>query len=334
MDHGWGPAKTGPIRQEHQMQSFGTDRPSQGTPSLDPVRTDPAVSLPPPPAGPAHGDPSSLERVVARGRGGTLRVVVPSAVLSAILASGLTVALAGGGGSSPAAQGTSQVAVAGSSGAVISVASVTRAGTVEQVAAVASPSVVTITVSGASGFSPFQVPASGVGSGVIVSDDGLILTNAHVVEGAGSLSVAFADGTEAAATVLATDPEHDLAVVRAQATGLTAAVLDESGDVVVGQMVVAIGSPLGTFTDTVTLGIVSGLDRSIDVAEMATRSVSHLSGLIQTDAAINAGNSGGPLLDMAGHVVGIITANASDAQGVGFAVPISAAHDLLTRAAA
>jgi S1-C subfamily serine protease len=315
------------------MQSFGSDRPSQGTPSLDPVRTDPAVSLPPQAAGPTHGDPSSLEPVVARGRGGTLRVVVPSAVLSAILASGLTIALAGGG-SSPAAQGTSQVAVAGSSGADVTLTSVIEAGTVEQVAAVVSPSVVTITVSGASGFSPFEAPASGVGSGIIVSEDGLILTNAHVVEGATSLTVAFADGTEAAATVLTTDSGHDLAVVRAEATGLTAAVLDESGDVVVGQAVVAIGSPLGTFTDTVTLGIVSGLDRSIDVADTATRSVSHLSGLIQTDAAINAGNSGGPLLDMAGHVVGIITANASDAQGVGFAVPISAAHDLLARASA
>lgn len=134
--------------------------------------------------------------------------------------------------------------------------------------------------------------------------------------------------------MLATDSERDLAVVRAEATGVTAAVLDESGDVVVGRSVVATGSPLGTFTDTVTLGIVSGLDRSIDVADTATRSVSHLSGLIQTDAAINAGNSGGPLLDMAGHVVGIITAHASDAQGVGFAVPISAAHDLLARASA
>jgi serine protease Do len=316
------------------MQSFGNDRPSQGTPSLEPVRTDPADSLPPRPAGPAHGDLPSLEPVVARGRGGTLRVVVPSAILSAILASGLTVALVGVGGSSPAAQQTSQLAVAGSTGAHIALAGLTRAGTVEQVAAVASPSVVTITVSGASGFSPFQVPASGVGSGIIVSEDGLILTNAHVVEGAGSLTVAFADGTEAAATVLATDSEHDLAVLRAEATGLTAAVLDESGDVTVGQAVVAIGSPLGTFTDTVTLGIVSGLDRSIDVSDTATRSVNHLSGLIQTDAAINAGNSGGPLLDLAGHVVGIVTANASDAQGVGFAVPIAAAHDLLARATA
>lgn len=318
------------------MQSFGFDRPSQGTPSADPVRTDPAVSLPPPPAGPAHGDPSSHGPVVARGRGGTLRVVVPSAVLSAILASGLTVALVGvgAGGPAPAARQAASPTVGGSSGADIALASVTAVTGVEQVAAAASPSVVTITVSGAPGLSPSQVPASGVGSGIVVSSDGLILTNAHVVDGSESVTVALADGTEVAATVLATDPEHDLAVVRADATGLTAAVLDESGDVVVGQAVVAIGSPLGTFTDTVTLGIVSGLDRSIDVAHTATRSVSHLSGLIQTDAAVNAGNSGGPLLDMAGHVVGIVTANASGAQGVGFAVPISAAHDLLARASA
>ena len=316
------------------MQSFGPDRPSQGTPSLDPVRTDPVDSLPPPPVGPAHGDPPSLAPLVAARRGGTLRIVIPSAVLSAILASSLTVALAGQGGPSPTAGGPSPAAATTASTAVVTLASAAQAGTVQDVAAIASPSVVTITVAGASGFSPFQVPSTGVGSGVIVSADGLILTNAHVVEGAGTLTVAFADGTEAAATVVATDAAHDLAVVRAAASGLTAATLDEGGALEVGQAVVAIGSPLGTFTDTVTLGIVSGLDRSIDVADASTRSVDHLSGLIQTDAAINAGNSGGPLLDLAGHVVGIVTANASGAQGVGFAVPIAAAHDLLARATA
>ncbi|MCU0506652.1 MAG: serine protease, partial [Chloroflexi bacterium] len=254
------------------MQSFGPGRPSAGMPTLDPVRTDPAVSLPPPPAGPAHGDRPIDEPRVVRSRGGTLRVVVPSAVLSAILASGLTVALAGTGGStpstasSPTASGGS--AAAASSAADATLASVAGAVGVEEVAAVASRSVVTITVAGVAGVpgvAPFGTQPSGVGSGVVVSEDGLILTNAHVVEGGGALTVALPDGGEVAAAVVATDPAHDLAVIRAEATGLTVAVLDEAGDLIVGQAVVAVGSPLGTFTDTVTLGIVSGLDRSIDV---------------------------------------------------------------------
>ncbi len=313
------------------MQSFGTDRPTAGTPSTDPVRTDPAVLLPPP-TGPAHGDRSPDPTVLARRRGGTLRVVVPSAVLSALLASGLTVAAIGLTGDLHRSAPESPAPSAASADATL--ASVTTAGSVEDVAAAASPSVVTITVSGAAGASPFGASPAGTGSGVVVGADGLILTNAHVVEAGGSLSVTLADGTEVPATVVATDPAHDLAVVRADVTGLTAAVLDETGALIVGQAVVAIGSPLGTFTDTVTLGIVSGLDRSIDVADGATRGVTHLDGMIQTDAAINAGNSGGPLLDLQGRVVGIVTANASGAQGVGFAVPIAAAHDLLARASA
>jgi putative serine protease PepD len=316
------------------------DAGAEGTP---PLPTEPAhgaagwaTPLPPDhsPSPVIHAAHGAADAVPPRTRGGTLRVIVPSAVLSASLASGLTVALVGTGGTRVAAPAVVDGTAATASGATVSLASVTAADAVERVAASASPSVVTITTTGSAGASPFDVTGTGVGSGIVVSADGLILTNAHVVEGASALTVTLADGTEVPATVVARDAAHDLAVVRAEATGLVPATLATADELVVGQVVVAIGSPLGTFTDTVTLGIVSGLGRDIDVAEASTRSVHHLSGMIQTDAAINPGNSGGPLLDTSGRVVGIVTANASDAQGVGFAVPISVARDLLASAAA
>ena len=297
-----------------------------------------AGGSPPLPPGPAHGAPlpspttTSGDGIRSGGRGGTMRVVVPSAVLSAILASGMTVALVGTGATRPPTAPTADVTASGAG--AVTLASTTTADAVERVAAAASPSVVTITTAGATGLSPFDVPSTGVGAGIVVDADGLILTNAHVVDHSGGLVIALADGTEVAGSVVALDEEHDLAVVRAEATGLTPATLATGDDLVVGQVVIAIGSPLGTFTDTVTTGIVSGLRRDIAVAESSMQGIRQLSGVIQTDAAINPGNSGGPLLDTAGRVVGIVTANASDAQGVGFAVPISMARDLLASASA
>ncbi len=163
----------------------------------------------------------------------------------------------------------------------------------------------------------------------MVSSDGLILTNNHVVAGGGDLEVILADGRQVSGSVVSTDPQHDLAVVRADAGGLTPARLGSSSHLIVGQLAVAIGSPLGTFTDTVTEGIVSGLHRSVTVTDPSTQNTIQLEGVIQTDAAINPGNSGGPLLDAAGLVVGVITAQASGAQGVGFAIPIDAAVGLI-----
>ena len=100
-----------------------------------------------------------------------------------------------------------------------------------------------------------------------------------------------------------------------------------------GELAIAIGSPLGTFTDSVTRGIVSGINRTITVGDQTTRNTENLTGLIQTDAAVNPGNSGGPLLDVGGSVIGIITASASDSQGVGFAIPINQAKKLISQAA-
>jgi serine protease Do len=129
--------------------------------------------------------------------------------------------------------------------------------------------------------------------------------------------------------VVAADAAHGLVLLRADATGLTPATIGAGGALTVGQLVVAVGSPLGEFTDTVTAGIVSGLDRSIDLRDPSTGRRVTLEGLVQTDAAINTGSSGGPLLDAAGTVVGVIVTSAGDGEGIGFAIPIGDALALL-----
>ena len=224
------------------------------------------------------------------------------------------------------------VATAAGQPAVAQPISLTQSDAIVRVANLVKPSVVTILAAGISGVTPFSVPATGAGSGFIVSDNGLILTNNHVVAGASSLMVVLDDTRQLPATVVANDPAHDLALVKVDATGLTPVSLGDSGAVQVGQLAIAIGSPLGTFTDSVTQGIVSGVNRSITVEDPATSTRETLTGLIQTDAAINPGNSGGPLLDAGGSVVGIITASASDAQDVGFAIPINQARSMIAAA--
>ncbi len=165
------------------------------------------------------------------------------------------------------------------------------------------------------------------GSGIVISDDGLVLTNAHVIEGAQTIEVDFADGQTAEARIIGSAPEYDVALV--QATGLPGAVtpaeLGSSGDLQVGDDVVAIGNALNLGdTPSVTTGIVSALSRSIQSPSGDT-----LSDLIQTDAAINPGNSGGPLLNAAGQVVGINTAILADAQNVGFALSIDSITSII-----
>ncbi len=273
--------------------------------------------------------------IARRSRLRPLALVGSAAILSAALASGSTYALLTSTLGRPDAVATPAASAAASSAegqAVSAKPSAATGGGIIDIAAKATSWVVTITSQGVGGFSPFSVPSSGVGSGIIVSAGGLILTNAHVVEGGGTLTVEFADGRKVSAQVVSSDPTHDLAIIRAKATGLSAATLGDSSAVQVGQLAIAIGSPLGTFTDTVTQGIVSGLDRTIDVSSDTTRRQTQLTGLIQTDAAINPGNSGGPLLDTSGAVIGIITAQAGNAQGVGFAIPIDAAKALITSA--
>jgi S1-C subfamily serine protease len=125
---------------------------------------------------------------------------------------------------------------------------------------------------------------------------------------------------------------QDLALVKVEATGLKPATIGNSNGIQVGQTAIAIGSPLGTFTDTVTKGIVSALNRTITVQDDQTGRPVTLSGLIQTDAAINPGNSGGPLMNSAGEVVGVNTATAGSAEGIGFAIPINEAQSLIDQA--
>jgi S1-C subfamily serine protease len=199
---------------------------------------------------------------------------------------------------------------------------------VTQAAAKASPSVVTIITSDQVNQGPFSQQTQGVGSGIIFDSHGWILTNRHVVEGATSVTVQLADGRQFPGTVYGSDTLTDLAIVKVDATGWPAASVGESNDLAIGQSVIAIGSPLGDFTNTVTTGIVSALQRSL------TLSNESLTGLIQTDAAINPGNSGGPLLDAAGNVIGVNTATASSAEGISFAIPIDMARPMMVQALA
>ena len=185
--------------------------------------------------------------------------------------------------------------------------------TVPQIIAKARPSVVAIsTVSGWS---------TGTGSGVIMTEDGTIMTNAHVVSGAQSITVRVMDGTEYEATLLGVDEKTDLAVIKIDATGLTPAEFGDSSSIVQGEIAVAIGNPLGlAFEGSVTQGIISAVSREIEVDG---RTMTY----IQTDAAINPGNSGGALVNGSGQVIGInsVKVSSSDVEGLGFAIPISVA---------
>jgi S1-C subfamily serine protease len=210
--------------------------------------------------------------------------------------------------------------------------SLTESEAIVMVARRVRPSVVTILAIGTTGVTPFSVPTSGAGSGFVVSPDGLILTNNHVVAGATDMTVIFDDASEFPASLVSVDAKHDLALIRVNAVGLTPVTLGDSGKVQVGQLAIAIGSPLGTYTDSVTHGIVSGLNRTIAVSAQPSTAPELLVGMIQTDAAINSGNSGGPLIDAGGSVVGVVTATATDARGVGFAIPINQAKELIAAA--
>lgn len=185
------------------------------------------------------------------------------------------------------------------------------------------PSVVNVRVR-ALGSGPTEQRAQG--SGVIIDESGVIVTNNHVVASATGVTVVFTDGRESLeGTVLGTDPEKDLAVVKVEATDLSAITLGHSGDLKLGDEVIALGFPLGLGGPTVTMGIVSGTDRNITVG--GESGSERLEGVLQTDAAINPGNSGGALVDRSGQLVGINTAAASAgfAENIGFAISIDSA---------
>lgn len=169
----------------------------------------------------------------------------------------------------------------------------------------------------------------GGGSGFIIKGDGLILTNKHVVADTSvDYTVILDDGTEYAATIVATDPLNDLAFVDIEADGLPTVEIGDSNALKVGQDVLAFGNPLGDYSNSVTSGIISGLNRSIS-AGGSQSGVSNLENVIQTDAAINPGNSGGPLVDFAGRVIGVNTAIDAEGQSIGFAIPINEATPVI-----
>jgi S1-C subfamily serine protease len=301
------------------------------------AQRDVAPTAPTSPAPTPHPATSSRpERSGGRGLVGLVAVSTATATLASVLTVG--VLLGSGAAANPAATtGTGASPAAGAASAAP--VSITANDAVVAVAESASPAVVTITTesAGRSGFGPFSMPSTGVGSGFVFDAEGLILTNHHVIEGAGgadSITVTFQDGSELPATVVADDPDRDLAVLQVDATGLPTIEVGDSSSLMVGQLVVAIGSPLGTFTESVTSGILSATGRTIEVGSELSRQTSTMTNLLQTDAAINEGNSGGPLLDASGRVIGVNVAVAASAQGIGFAIPIEDAASIMAEARA
>ncbi|MDQ3690771.1 MAG: trypsin-like peptidase domain-containing protein [Chloroflexota bacterium] len=190
-----------------------------------------------------------------------------------------------------------------------------------------TPAVVTIQSSGGGVLGS----ASGTGSGFIYDADGWILTNRHVVEDASELGITLNDGRQFTGEVYGIDTLTDLAIVKIDATDLPMASIGTSSHLEPGQVAIAIGNPLG-YENTVTTGVVSGLGRRITASDASQTSAEQLNNLIQTDAAINPGNSGGPLVNSAGQVIGVNTAVSTNAQGLGFAIPIDVATPIMQQA--
>jgi serine protease Do len=204
------------------------------------------------------------------------------------------------------------------------------------VAEIVSPSVVTVSIQTPARrvleFNPFGggitsrieggMPQD-IGSGFVVSQDGLIVTNKHVVGSDGTYKVVVQDGSEYTVKEISRDPSNDIAILKIDTDGLKPIDLGDSSNLKVGQFVIAIGTALGEFRHTVTTGVISGLGRGITAGSVFEGYVERLDDVIQTDAAINPGNSGGPLLNSSGQVIGINVAVAGGAENIGFAIPIN-----------
>jgi serine protease Do len=206
--------------------------------------------------------------------------------------------------------------------------------TITQAVQKVGPAVVTVvgTIPGQTTFFGNTGDQTVSGSGVFISSQGYILTNNHVVDGTTSLNIVLSNGTQEKATIVGTDQYNDIAVLKTDGKVPAVAALGNSDLLKPGESVIAIGSPLGDFKKTVTVGVVSATGRSIDTGQGY-----QIEGLLQTDAAINPGNSGGPLVDLAGEVIGINTlivrgaGNGSVAEGLGFAIPVNTAQAVATQ---
>ena len=179
-------------------------------------------------------------------------------------------------------------------------------------------SVVEITIETTNSYYSYQYTSEGNGSGVIISEDGYILTNNHVIDGANKILVTLRDGTEYEAKLIGKDSKTDTAVIKVEANNLKYAILGDTTKLEVGDLAVVIGNPLGKLGGTVTSGIISALEREIEIDGKTMN-------LIQTDAGVNPGNSGGGLFNSNGELVGIVTAKSSgiDVENLGFAIPIN-----------
>jgi putative serine protease PepD len=303
-----------------------------------PPWTYPGNPYPPPPVPPAHPAAQAPgQKPPRRFRRGTVAVVAAAALVAGGVGGTVGAFIGGDGASQPVAATTTATTTSSSTG--------TEGTDVSAVVAKVLPSVVQVNVRLANG--------EGIGSGVIIGSDGKILTNNHVVSGAEEVTVTLSDGRTVDAKVLGTDPSSDLAVIQAQGvSGLTAATFGNSADVKVGDEVIAIGSP-GGLQGTVTTGVVSALDRKVTVSDSEDQQQGFPFGeqvqngggtttyqAIQTDASINQGNSGGPLFNSAGQVIGINSAmyspvtgpdGSAGSVGIGFAIPSNQAQQVIDK---
>jgi serine protease Do len=284
---------------------------------------DPPPSTPPPawqmasPVPPAWGEPSvTVPSRPAGSRRPVLLAAVTGAVVGALVAGLLVAAL----------QDDDQTSAGRPLDFSANTSKIARTGDIQEILSKVEPAVVAIrtrTLSLGDFLRP--VPGEGAGTGFVIAPDGVIVTNNHVIAGAQTIEVVFADDRKMPARVLGRDPTTDLAVMKVEASDLPIATLGDSSALKVGDDVIAIGNALALEGGpTVTRGIVSAEDRTI-TAENGLR----LEHVIQTDTAINPGNSGGPLVNSAGEVVGINTAVAGDAQNIGFSIAINAAKPII-----
>ena len=294
----------------------------------------------PPPEGPryqaAQGSPKQPPKKRRRKNGNIARSAVALVLAAAMgFVGGFVGAQVGNTGGKVVIQQVAPSSTSSSDSGSASAVNTASGMTTAQVSEMVSPSVVVITTeqvvySQWSWYGQSQVE-SGAGSGVIISSDGYILTCAHVVDGASSITVTI-DDKDYTATLVGEDTTSDVAVIKIDATGLTPATVGDSNSLKVGQSVMAVGNPLGELGGTVTGGMISALNRSVTI--QGTSSTNTMS-LIQMDASVSPGNSGGGLFNMNGELIGLVNAksSSSDAEGLGFAIPINdaikVAQDLL-----